>query len=102
LRVTCRIWAVWVRWAQRNVQRWSSGEVALRWTAAGMLEAERQFRKAVGYRDLATLPIAVERDTTGGTRPTSHPRRPLWSWVPDRHTGPPPRDRKDRAWGRSS
>ncbi len=33
-----------VRRTQRNVKRWSSGEMALRWTAAGMLEAERQFR----------------------------------------------------------
>jgi len=34
----------------------------LRWTAAGMLEAERQFRKVVGYRDLAKLAVAVERE----------------------------------------
>jgi hypothetical protein len=27
-----------------------------------MLEAERQFRKIIGYRDLATLVIAIERD----------------------------------------
>jgi hypothetical protein len=47
---------------QRNVKRWSSGEMALRWTAAGMLEAERQSRKIIGYRDLATLVIAIERD----------------------------------------
>jgi putative transposase len=31
-----------VRRTQRNVKRWSSGAMALRWTAAGMLEAERQ------------------------------------------------------------
>jgi putative transposase len=35
------------------MKRWSSGEMALRWTAAGMLEAEKQFRRIVGYRDLA-------------------------------------------------
>ena len=51
-----------VRHTQRNVKRWSSGEMALRWTAAGMLEAERQFRKIIGYRNLATLVIAIERD----------------------------------------
>jgi transposase-like protein len=51
-----------VRRTQRNVKRWSSGEMALRWTAAGMLEAERQFRKIIGYRDLATLVVATERD----------------------------------------
>ena len=36
--------------------------MCLRWTAAGMLEAERQFRKIIGYRDLATLVVAIERD----------------------------------------
>jgi transposase-like protein len=51
-----------VRRTQRNVKRWSSGEMALRWTAAGMLEAERQFRKIIGYRDLATLVVTIERD----------------------------------------
>ena len=51
-----------VRRTQRNVKRWSSGEMALRSTAAGMLEAERQFRKIIGYRDLATLIVAIERD----------------------------------------
>ena len=51
-----------VRRTQRNVKHWSSGEMALRWTAAGMLEAEQQFRKIIGYRDLATLVVAIERD----------------------------------------
>jgi hypothetical protein len=35
--------------------------MALRSTA-GMLEAERQFRKVIGYRDLAPLVIAIERN----------------------------------------
>ena len=51
-----------VRRTQRNVKRWTSGEMALRWTAAGMFEAERQFRKIIGYRELATLVVAIERD----------------------------------------
>ena len=29
--------------------------------AAGMLEAERQFRRVIGYRDLAKLALAAER-----------------------------------------
>jgi putative transposase len=53
-----------VRTTQRNVKHWSSGEMGLRWTAAGMLEAERQFRKVIGYKDLAKLAIAIERDLT--------------------------------------
>ena len=36
--------------------------MALRWTAAGMLEAERQFRRIIGYRDLAKLAVAIERE----------------------------------------
>ncbi len=51
-----------VRRTSRNVKRWSSGEMGLRWTAAGMLEAERQFRRIIGYRDLAKLAIAIQRD----------------------------------------
>ncbi|MDP9400504.1 MAG: hypothetical protein M3P39_06075, partial [Actinomycetota bacterium] len=50
------------RRTSRNVKQWSSGDMCLRWTAAGMLEAERQFRKIVGYQHLARLAVAVERD----------------------------------------
>jgi hypothetical protein len=53
-----------VRRSSRTVKRWHSGEMALRWTAAGMLEAERQFRRIIGYRDLAKLAVAVERQLT--------------------------------------
>jgi putative transposase len=59
-----------VRRTQRNVKRWSSGEMALRWTAAGMFEAERQFRRVIGYKQLAALALAVERDLTRATTPT--------------------------------
>lgn len=50
-----------VRTTQRNVKNWSSGEMGLRWTAAGMLEAEKQFRKVIGYLDLPRLAVAIER-----------------------------------------
>lgn len=39
----------------RNVKRWHGGDQALRWTATGLLEAERKFRKVKGFRDLAAL-----------------------------------------------
>ncbi len=65
-----------VRRTQRNVKRWSSGEMALRWTAAGMLEAERQFRKIIGYRDLATLVVAIERDHHHRRHPVAAARTP--------------------------
>jgi len=35
--------------------------MGLRWTAAGMPEAEEQFCKVVGYTDLPWLAIAIER-----------------------------------------
>jgi putative transposase len=66
-----------VRRASRNVKRWQSGEMALRWTAAGMLEAERQFRRATGYRDLAKLAVAVERGITQPASPTSQGPMPV-------------------------
>jgi putative transposase len=51
-----------VRVIQRNVKHWSSGEMCMRWTAAGMLEAETRFRKVEGYRGLAQLAVKVEAD----------------------------------------
>ena len=50
-----------VRTTQRNVKRRQSGDMALRWTAAGMSEAERQFRKIIGYKQLARLAVTIER-----------------------------------------
>jgi putative transposase len=50
-----------VRYTQRNVKRWRDGAMRKRWTAAGMLVAEQQFRRIIGYRDLARLVIAIER-----------------------------------------
>ena len=42
-----------------NVKRWRDGQMILRWTAAGVLEAEKQFRRVNGYRDLQLLRIAL-------------------------------------------
>ena len=53
-----------VRYTQRNVKRWQDGDMRKRWTAAGMLVAEQQFRRIIGYRDLAKLVIAIERHHT--------------------------------------
>jgi hypothetical protein len=53
-----------VRRISRNVKRWQNGDMCLRWTAAGMLEAEAQFRRVIGHPDLAKLALAVERDVT--------------------------------------
>jgi putative transposase len=53
-----------VRRTSRNVKHWQNGEMCLRWTAAGMLEAEQQFRRVIGYQDLAKLATAIEREIT--------------------------------------
>lgn len=44
----------------RNVKRWRDGKMVLRWVAAGMLEAEKQFRRINGYRDLHLLRRGLE------------------------------------------
>jgi putative transposase len=56
-----------VRHTQRNIKRWRDGDMRKRWTAAGMLLAEQQFRRIIGYRDLAKLLIAIERHHTRTT-----------------------------------
>jgi putative transposase len=44
-----------------NVKRWRDGQMALRWCAAGMLEAGKQFRRVNGHLHLRTLRAALER-----------------------------------------
>jgi putative transposase len=48
-----------VREIARRVKRWQGGTMILRWTAAGVLEAERSFRKVAGYRALPKLVAAL-------------------------------------------
>jgi len=60
-----------VRYTQRNVKRWKDGDMRKRWTAAGMLVAEQQFRRIIGYRDLAKLIVAIEREHTQTTTTTT-------------------------------
>ena len=45
-----------------NVKRWQNGQMALRWCAAGMLEAEKQFRRVNGHLHLPALRAALERE----------------------------------------
>lgn len=44
-----------VRDLAHRVKRWQGGTMILRWTAAGVLEAERSFRRIAGYRGLPKL-----------------------------------------------
>ncbi len=61
-----------VRVIHRNVKHWSSGDMCLRWTAAGMLEAESRFRKVEGYRGLATLAVKIEADLLRRRQAVTH------------------------------
>lgn len=60
-----------VRQVSRNVKRWRNAEMALRWTAAGMIEASKTFRRLKAYRQLpvlrAALDVHAERARTDGT-----------------------------------
>lgn len=55
-----------VRRTQHTVKRSSSGEVALRSTAAGMLEAEKQCRRIIGDRDRRRHADAARTPSKGG------------------------------------
>ncbi len=54
----------------RNVKRWRDGQMALRWCAAGMVEAAKQFRRVNGHLHLPALRTSLLRHvaaTTVGT-----------------------------------
>ncbi len=48
-----------VRRVCRNVKRWRNAAMALRWTAAGMLEAAKGFRRLKAYKHLPALRTAL-------------------------------------------
>ncbi len=39
----------------RNVKRWRAGDQIERWVGSGLLVAERQFRKVIGFRQIPLL-----------------------------------------------
>jgi hypothetical protein len=47
----------------KNVKNWQDGTMALRWCAAGMLEAGKQFRRVNGHLYLPALRTALQRVT---------------------------------------
>ena len=49
------------RATNRNVTRWRDGQMVLRWTAAGMLNAERSFRRIKGHKQMPQLVKALHR-----------------------------------------
>jgi len=50
--------------SSRNVKRWRDGTMAMRWCAAGMVEAGKQFRRVNGHLHLPSLRAALEREAT--------------------------------------
>jgi putative transposase len=56
----------------KNVKHWKEGRMALRWCAAGMVEASKQFRRVNGHLHLPVLREALEREVTQTVGPTCH------------------------------
>jgi transposase-like protein len=55
-----------------NVKRWRDGQMALRWCAAGMVEAGKQFRRVNGHLHLPSLRTALEREVAETVVPVVH------------------------------
>jgi transposase-like protein len=51
-----------VRRVSRNVKRWKDGSMVRRWTATGLLTAQKRFRRIKGCRDMAVLKNALRGD----------------------------------------
>ena len=56
----------------KNVKRWRDGQMALRWCAAGMLEAGHQFRRVNGHLHLPKLRAALNACFTENVSPVDH------------------------------
>ncbi len=51
-----------VRTTTERVKRWKDTKMVRRWVGAGMLEAERSFRRVKGCKDMAALVAAVRAE----------------------------------------
>jgi putative transposase len=56
----------------KNVKRWRDGTMALRWCAAGMLEAGHQFRRVNGHLHLPRLRAALDAHFTENVAAVGH------------------------------
>ncbi len=64
-----------VRTTSGRVKHWRDGHMKKRWIAAGMLEAERSFRRVKGHADMAALVAAIRATvakTTGDVTPPGY------------------------------
>ncbi|MHB8498663.1 MAG: IS256 family transposase [Acidimicrobiales bacterium] len=55
-----------------NVKRWESGTMALRWCAAGLLEAKKQFRRVNGHMHLKALRTALDEHVGTSVTPPNY------------------------------
>jgi putative transposase len=53
-----------------NVKRWQEGQMVLRWIAAGMGEAAKQFRRVNGYLHLPALRATLDQTIATAVTPT--------------------------------
>ena len=54
----------------RNVKHWRNARMALRWTGAGMQEAEKGLRRLKAFRQLPVLKTALENHRNGPANDT--------------------------------
>jgi putative transposase len=55
-----------------NVKRWQDGQMVLRWVAAGMGEAAKQFRRVNGFLHLPALRAALDRTIAADVTATGY------------------------------
>jgi putative transposase len=73
------------RTTNRNVTRWRDGQMVLRWTAAGMLNAQRSFRRVKGYKQMPQPVAALRRHAHPATGRNAETITPRHSIRRDRH-----------------
>ncbi len=59
-----------------NVKNWSSGQMALRWCAAGMVEAKEQSRRVDGHKHLGALRWALDAEVAASCPGAVHSAGP--------------------------
>ncbi len=61
----------------KNVKNWQNATMALRWCAAGMIEAGKQFRRVNGHLHLPALRIALDQHVAAENVSTSRQNEPV-------------------------
>jgi transposase-like protein len=62
-----------------RVSQWRDGAMVLRWAAASYVDAERRFRKIIGYEDLWMLRVALEGARRRRVLTPRRCRRRVWA-----------------------